>query len=265
MEAKIVQFFVDSLTSPISPPRFRELTEELAGSAFIRGPDLYNLILQGFAKLIDNALHESLLSEGEEDRIGDLVKAFGLKLNDLEIEDAGRRLAKASILRQLSEGSLPSSLPRIEGHNPINLEPDEVIIWVMKASYFTPKTRTHYVGGSQGVSIRLMKGVYYRVSAFKGGPVQTQYLSNEGVGDFVITNKNVYFLSSLKVLKFPARKIIAIEPHSDGLTISRDGANAKPAIFTLDDPWFAANAISHLSRLHGTQSQAQVRSKLASR
>jgi hypothetical protein len=65
----------------------------------------------------------------------------------------------------------------------------------------------------------------------------------------------VYFLSPFKTFKLPARKIVAIEPYSDGLSISRDGINAKPAIFTLDDPWFAANAISRLNQLESAGRQ----------
>ena len=145
---------------------------------------------------------------------------------------------------------MPESLPRLGGHNPINLERGEVIVWVFNHStYLTSRTRTRYVGSSQGVSLRVMKGVYYRVGAFKGQPIQQQFLSTEGIGDFVITNRNVYFLSTLKTLKIPSRKIISIEPYSDGLSINRDGVNAKPAVFTLDDPWFAANAINRLNQI----------------
>jgi hypothetical protein len=254
VENKITHFFAEALASSIPAQRFRELTEELAQSAFIRGNDFRDLVLRGFAELINTALAENLLTESEENRVSSLMKTFGLNVNELTVLNSGSRLAKASILRQLSEGRLPTSLPRIEGQVPINLERDEVIIWVFNnTSYFTPRTRTQYGGGSQGVSIRIMKGVYYRASVFKGAPVQTQYLSNEGAGLLVITNRNVYFLSSLKAFKIPAQKIIAIEPHSDGLTISRDGASSKPAIFTLDDPWFAANAISHLNQLQATE------------
>lgn len=250
IETRIVAFFVEALNSSIQPSRFRELTENLARSAFIRDEEFRHLVLLGFAALIDHALANDLPTDAEESRVGALINVFGLKVSDLTVSDAGFRFAKASILRQLGEGKLPSSLPRIEGHNPINLENGEVIIWVFKnTEYFTPRTRTQYVGASQGVSVRVMKGVYYRVGSFKGRPVQTQYLSNEGTGDFVITNRNIYFLSPLKVIKLPARKIVAVEPHSDGLSISRDGVNSKPAIFTLDDPWFATNAITRINQL----------------
>jgi hypothetical protein len=296
VEAKIIDFFVEALTSAIEPPRFRRLTEELAQSAFIRGEEFRELVLMGFRALIDTALigprtpgeiaqsaervkafgramakenpthedriaellkefglqvTEDQITEDQEGRINELMKAFGVKVSDLN--GTGHRLAKASILRQLAEGKLPSSLPTI-ADNPINLERGEAIIWVLRdAAYFTTRTRTQYVGGSHGISFRLTRGVYYRIGAFKGEPIQTQYLSHEGNGDFVITNLNVYFLSPSKVLKLPIRKIVAIQPHSNGLTISRDGSsNTQPAIFTLDDPWFAANAISRINQLENS-------------
>jgi hypothetical protein len=247
---RIPEFFAEALTSSILPLRFRELTEKLAKDSYISDTERRQLILDGLAALIDTALEDKVLTSGEEDRIDELLKTFDLKLTDLDASGAAQRLAKSSILRQLNEGKLPTSLPHIVGNNPINLERGEVILWVFKgATYFTPRTRTQYVGVSHGISFRVMKGIYYRVGAFKGAPVQTPYLSNEGTGDFVITNRNVYFLSPLKTLKLPVRKIVAIEPYSDGLSISRDGTSAKPAIFTLDDPWFAANAISRLNQL----------------
>jgi hypothetical protein len=145
------------------------LAERLAQESYIRAQEFRHLALQGFAKPIDTTIADRMLTETEEDRIDELLRAFGLNLIDLDPTGAGHRLAKASILRQLDEGKLPRSLPRIAGHNPINLERGEVVLWVFNgASYYTPRSRTQYVGGSQGVSIRIAKGVYYRTSTLQG-------------------------------------------------------------------------------------------------
>lgn len=247
--ARIPNFFKETLTSSLSPERFRELTDEIAKSAFIRGPEYPNLITHGFAEMIDSATSDKVLAKDEEDRIDALLKAFGLKLTDLP-EDSAYRVAKGSILRQLDDGKLPTSLPTVKGYNPINLRRNEKIVWVFNdTSYLSPRTKTEYVGGSHGVSVRVMKGVYYRAGAFKGTPIQKDYLKTEGVGDLVLSNQNVYFISPAKSLKIPMRKIISIEPSATGLVLGRDGASAKPAIFIVDDPWFAANAISRLSQI----------------
>jgi hypothetical protein len=246
---QITESFREALKSSVTPVRFRELTQKIAEASYIKEAEYRQLVSQGFGEIINIATSDKIISETEEDRIGSLLKVFELKLIDLP-EDAAYRLSKGSILRQLDEGKLPTTLPRIDGYNPINLERGEVIVWIFKnASYLVPHTRTQYVGGSQGVSIRVMKGVYFRLGAFKGAPIQKDYLKKEGVGNLVLSNRNLYFVSKIKSSKIPIRKIISIEPSADGLSISRDGVSAKPAIFIFDDPWFAANAISRLGHL----------------
>ena len=247
---RIVASFKEALTNSMEPPRFRELIQQIASTSSIQEPEYKSFISSGFVALIDAAVSDKILSEADENRIDALRSAFGMKLTDLP-ENTMNQYAKNVIMRQLDEGRFPSSVPRIEGYNPINLERDEKILWsFVNACFFTPRTRTEYVGTSQGVSLRLMRGVYYRVGAFKGKPIQKQYINHEGTGSFVISDRNVYFVSSEKSVKIPIKKLIAIEPHSDGITLSRDGANTKQYIFTIDDPWFAANAISKLNKIN---------------
>jgi len=92
-----------------------------------------------------------------------------------------------------------------------------------------------------------MKGVYYRAGASHGQPIQSQYLSEEGRDDLVVASRNIYFVSPMKSLKIPSKKIISVQAYSDGIQITRDGVSAKPMVFILDDPWFASNAIVRLA------------------
>jgi hypothetical protein len=247
---KIPTFFVKCLESRLPAARFKELVTDAARNNHIGNSELQSLVLEGISNLIDTVLADHAITASEEARIDELCKAFSVGGKDLIPSGAMHKLAKGIILRELENGRLPDSLPKIEGDLPLNLERDEVIIWVFNGvSYLTPRTRTKYVGGSHGMSFRIMKGVYYRVGAFKGEPVKTEYLSNEGHGDLVITNRNVYFVSPQKVLKLPPRKILSIQPYADGIAITRDAANAKPQIFILDDPWFATNAIARLNQI----------------
>jgi hypothetical protein len=260
---RIVASFKEALTNSMEPLRFRALIVQIAHASSIQEPECKSMTSSGFAELIDAASSDKLLSEAEENRIDALLSAFGMKLTDLP-ENTMNQYAKAVILRQLDEGRFPSSVPRIEGFNPINLERDEKILWsFVNAGFFTPRTRTEYVGRSQGLSLRLMRGVYYRVGAFKGQPIQKQYINHEGTGSFVISDRNVYFVSSEKSVKIPIKKLIAIEPHSDGITLSRDGANTKQYIFTIDDPLFAANTISKLNQINSAVAGRDHRPRLA--
>ena len=245
---KIPLFFAQWFDSPLPPARFHELAAEVARTHYVGGPKFQELTLSGFGALIDKALADHLLTEAEEEKVIGLLREFNLTVNDLPPE-IGERFIKCAILRELAAGRAPERV-NVTGDLPLNLGREEKIIWVFQdVTYFTTRSRTQYVGGSHGASIRVMKGVYYRVGAFKGEPVRTEYLSEEGNGSLTITNKAIYFYASPKFVKLNPKKIIAVETFSDGISITRDAANAKPQTFKLDDPWFAANVITKLDDL----------------
>jgi hypothetical protein len=247
-QERIPAFFVKSLESALPATRFRELADEVARASFVRSTEMNELVGMGLSAMVDRALADQVLSDAEEARIREVAAAFGFE-NRLEEIGVNRRLVKARILRDIDAGRIPRHV-NVEGPMPLNLGRGEVIIWIFNnASYYTMRTRTQYVGGSHGMSVRIAKGVYYRVGASKGERVQSQQLSQEGVGDFVVTDRCVYFLSSIKVIKLPAKKIVSVTPYADGLALVREGTTAKPQIFVVDDPWFAVNLISRLNQI----------------
>jgi hypothetical protein len=244
--SKITEFFVKALGSSMDPSRFRTMTEEIAHNNLISDKEIRELAITGLQKMITSASTHEAMSEEEDQRISGLCNTFNIQVN--ELGDSGMRFAKSQILRRLDEGKFPSGV-HLTGI-PINLERNERPIWLFNnVRYSTIRQRTRYVGASQGMSIRVMKGVYYRAGAFKGEPIRTEHLSEEGRGILVITSHNVYFWSPLKAFKIPLKKILAMQPYSNGIQLTRDGANAKPQLFDLDDPLFACDAIARLSHL----------------
>ena len=71
-----------------------------------------------------------------------------------------------------------------------------------------------YVGGSSGVSIRIMKGVYFRSSEFRGHPVTRTRTSRDvvDVGQMAVTTKHLYFVGRSKGFRVRHSKIAAIIP-----------------------------------------------------
>src|SRR5262249_48160264 len=131
---------------------------------------------------------------------------------------------------------------------PMMLRKNETIIWVFyPIVHYIIKDETGYVGGSQGVSVRLVKGVYYRLGAFKGHKV-TVPKSEWDMGQLVITNKAMFYegLDGKTTFRVELRDIIALESYSDGLKLVRKAITSKPLIFQFDDAWFATNLISRL-------------------
>src|SRR6056297_2840301 len=85
------------------------------------------------------------------------------------------------------------------------------------------RVRYTYQGGSSGVSLRIMKGVSYRVGGFKGERVPVEEQKIIDVGSLVITNKRVIFTGPKKSTSFNINKIIGIEVYDDGIRVNREG------------------------------------------
>ena len=158
-------------------------------------------------------------------------------------------MVKGIILREVMEGITPNRF-KIKNQLPVVLQNKETVIWLYNnVCAYEDKVRKHYVGGSSGFSVRIARGVYWRSGAIKGQPVETTETVKIGIGCLIITNKNIFWISSSKSIKIPANKIVSIIPRSNGVVLQKDGATAKPISFILDDPWFICNLIRNLNLL----------------
>jgi hypothetical protein len=246
--ANIPEYFAQAMEAPIDVSRFKQLAQDMARASFIQDREFRQLAVRGLTKAIVRALDDHVITTAESERIDALGGAFGLTANDLP-QNIQHRFVKAHILRDIDDGRVPNRIS-IEGGLTPNLERGESVVWAFNTSkYFTTRSRTQYESVSHGVSVRLMKGVYYRAGASKGHAVRTNYMSEEGSGCLLITNRNVLFVGPGKGVKLPFRKILSVQLYSDGIEVLRDGTNAKPAVFKIDDPPFAANLIARLSQI----------------
>ena len=113
--------------------------------------------------------------------------------------------------------------------------------------YIEQKIKREYVGGSAGVSIRIARGVYYRIGAFKGHPIEKSHAVHVDTGILGITNKHIYFYGHNKKFRIKYEKIVSFESYSDGIGLQKDAVTAKPQIFVTGDGWFTYNLITNLS------------------
>ena len=143
------------------------MIEKSATTCHIDRQTLKNLVVTGWEKAVDTAFDDGILSEQEESALGELIDHFSLSQQELDNNGSYTKVIKGSVLRDVINGNLPEKI-QIDGNLPFNLQKTEKIIWVFRdVDYYEQKTRTHYVGGSQGIGIRVAKGLYYRVGAFK--------------------------------------------------------------------------------------------------
>lgn len=229
--------------------RLESTIEQVAASSRIDKETMNSLLLSGWEKAVDVAFDDGLLSGEEETALSELKQYFSLSQQELDRNGAFTKIVKGAVLRDIFDGKLPERF-QIDGNLPFNLQKTEKVVWVFQnVNYYEEKTRTRYVGGSQGVSIRIAKGFYYRTGAFKSERVQTSETIHADTGLLGVTNKHVYFAGSSKRFRIAYNKIVSFEPFSDGIGVQRDAQTAKPQSFSTGDGWFTYNLITNLAQM----------------
>ncbi len=238
----IARSIADGREIDVVEPELQRMSE----LGFLKPAVREQLIQSGIALAVDQALDDEELTEEEENRISTWVNELAANHPALKSSEAVVRLVRAAIVRNLREGKPVTGRMSSEGL-PFLFQKSEDLIWAFNhVDFYQNTTRTEYVGGSQGVSVRLTKGVYYRTGSFRGRPVKVDELKHQGTGMLAITTKHLYFWSPNKAFKVPFAKLISMETFEDGIRIQRDGTTTKPQIFKGIDGWFAANLISNL-------------------
>lgn len=237
-----------AITEHIDADETRSLIQELQSAGFVNNQELEAAVGEGITRAVDRFLDDNFLSEEEEDSIDKYLEILPISGEQLSALGLSEKIVKASIIRSISQGDIPDPKFSINGNLPFLFQKSEKLIWVFQGvEYLEQRTRTEYHGGSQGVSIRITKGVYYRTGAFKGQRVEVEELKNIGTGIVALTSKHIYFGGSQTSFKIPYTKIVALKTYSDGIQVQKDGVRSKPQFFKGLDGWFASNIITNLN------------------
>ena len=120
------------------------------------------------------------------------------------------------LVDQLSNGDLSSRFTS----NVILKKGEKLIVDIPQVQYCEERT-VKFKGNTQGMSVRLMKGVSYRFGTFEGG-VEKKIVTLD-TGNFTITNKRLIFSGNTKSVEYPLSKIVTIDPLEEGIVINRSG------------------------------------------
>jgi hypothetical protein len=160
---QITNLILEAPSSPASIGSVVSRIKDLAEQSFISESERKDLSVAAWSSAVNNSLYDGVLSEEREKRLVDLKGGLSLSSGDLLQTDAWDRMAKSAVLRDLINGVIPKRM-RFDSNLPLNLQKSEQVVWAFdRSDYLEEKTRRQYVGGSRGVSVRIMKGVYYHV------------------------------------------------------------------------------------------------------
>lgn len=208
--------------------------------------DAKRLLVQAWEAAVEGSMEDGILTQAEENALFRYMAYFNLSRDD--VENAHRDLVRAAVIRDLMEGEITYRL-NVTDH-PFNLQKNEKLVWAFRGvQYIETKTKRERRGTSQGVSIRVARGLYYRPSTFKSRVHEWDENVHVDTGILGVTPKHLYFSGPRKSFRVRYDKIVAYDPFSDGIGFTQDAANAKPKKFVTGDGWFIYNLVTNLSNL----------------
>lgn len=247
--SKMVSLAADAVVKSQNIDDLPATLSAVGRSSYIPESETRRAMVLGWGQALDHFLDDSILSESEQERLVAVGQALGLSQEELNLNGAYDRAVKPKILSDLSEGRVPEA--QVNFSLPFNLKKSEKVVYLFNSvGYLEERTRRSFVGGSHGASFRVMKGVYYRVGAFKGAPISTSQMEFVDSGLLAVTTQNLYYQGERgKSFRIPYSKIVSFTHYSDGIGLHREAASARPQVFVTGDGWFTCNLIENLARM----------------
>ena len=174
------------------------------------------------------------LEEAEIETLKKIQEAFNLTNKEVKFDEKVRPYI---YFNSIQTGELPTVDLQIEGVGNVVLRKGELVHFADKAILKEMKTvNLGYRGGSQGVSIRIAKGVRFRVGAHRGHIAKEEKLVETSIGVLIVTNKRLFLhpFAGHKPLSIPLNKILSYYCYKNGLEVYKEGRE-KGFFFGLDN------------------------------
>lgn len=204
--------------------------------------EIDKFLIDALNKLVDSNVSNNVSASKMFSNICSMISGFILP----GLFDIKRKLNKYYIEETLMEGNLPIFSDNIDEFNLQKVE--KPVYQICNVPLYKWKSKIYYEGTFSGHSKRISKGFWLCESQYKEKPIEYKSLEYIDTGNMLITNKHIYYSGEYEIFRIPLEKIISIDPRSNGLTIQKDGASAKPTIFKIDDTLFVYEIIKLLSK-----------------
>lgn len=241
---------LDAFSGKIDPEKFTQRWRGIRDENFVTGNEMGLALGKAFGPAITQCLEDGVLSSEEESRIRGVLSETKIQGPELDAV-AWFKFTSACTLRVLLEEGIAATDAQIRYAERLPFDTQEGELLALRCdgvSYLKAKTKRSFIGGSQGVSIRLARGLYYRVGAFKGEPVETTEFPRLDKGTLAVSNQAIYFAGASERFRLPHSKVLSREIKSDGMLFWRDRANAKAEGFQYLDGmgWLLGNVFENL-------------------
>jgi hypothetical protein len=197
-----------------------------------------------FSGAAEAVLADDRLTVAEEKAFSDVANALGLAGDALDSfsSDLRGRLVVAAI----NDGRLPV-IPQPH----LLARPGESVHLETVAQLLKTVAVREFQAGMQGVSLRIAKGVYWRVGAARGHTVTVgERQEVAAVGVLSVTSRRVVFSGDRKTLEFQYPKLTSADVFNDGIRLGVTNRQ-NPSTFLLDHVDAVAAAITAAAQREG--------------
>ncbi len=182
----------------------------------------YNIEEEDFRKInvdVYKAAFKAIVSDGiiteEEERNIQEIQAV-LLVDYNQIPNEIQTIEYHRQLRHIQQGHLPIlSVPGLI------LKSGEVAHFVIEVALLEERVVNRgYQGGSSGVTVRVAKGVSFRVGQQKGRMVSETGIVEVDRGSFIVTNQRLMYVGGKKSFNYPFNQLMGYKVFTDGIDIS---------------------------------------------
>jgi hypothetical protein len=116
---------------------------------------------------------------------------------------------------------------------------EKVLFSFQGVRHYHQGTHSQWTGRSAGVSVKVVKGLWFRTGANRGHSVSSTSMDDQGTGTLVLTNQGFSFIGTNST-RIPFSHILSLEPYADGFGLDTDYARNNKHLFAHMHPTNAA-------------------------
>lgn len=179
-------------------------------------------LIKLYSKLYNSLVNDGELNDNEMASLDRIQEKFGLSKDDIGYDENVLPYYYVSYFRRT--GQLP--VPKLDLDFPVILKKGEVGHYAAAALLKEMRVvNLGYEGGSRGVSIRIMKGVSYRVGSHRGHVIKEDRLLQTSAGVLLITNQRLFLIPSSgnKPVTIPINKLHFYRCSENALEVYKEG------------------------------------------
>ena len=185
---------------------------------FYRDDNAYlNEVWAAMTVSLRDVMADDVLTEEEETHIAQLSFALGIQQWGVDLPKRNFALYEEVMVARINDGR-----PVPYENAPLIKQPGETAFYpTFDVALMKEVVDREMRGGPHGVSVRIAKGVTYRVGQLRAHSVVVgSHLEAQDYGDLVVTDRRAIFMGAKKTLEFRRDRLVGLAQYTDGLRLS---------------------------------------------